>query len=99
MASLVARKQAGLPKSTTHSGSSTRDVRARFCPVCFTAALVANAPAIAAAAGGLAAAKVALDSKDSKGQRCVKEQAASQTSRPAVSKKELPPITLSYDEY
>lgn len=31
------------------------------CPVCITTALVANAPMLASAFGGLAAAKVALD--------------------------------------
>jgi hypothetical protein len=99
MAAALAGKQAGLARSTTHSSSGTRDVKAHFCPVCFTAAIVANAPAIAAAAGGLAAAKVAMDSKGTQGQRCVKEQAASKASQPVVTKKELPPVTLSYEEW
>jgi hypothetical protein len=100
MAASLARKPAGLhTRSSTHSSSSTRDVKAHFCPVCFTAAIVANAPAIAAAAGGLAAAKVAMGSKDAKPQRCVKEQAAGKATRPALPKKELPPTTLSYEEF
>uniref|UniRef100_A0A383WC33 Uncharacterized protein n=1 Tax=Tetradesmus obliquus TaxID=3088 RepID=A0A383WC33_TETOB len=99
MAAVLARKQAGLTRSTTHSSSGTRDVKAHFCPMCLTAAIVANAPAIAAAAGGLAAAKVAMDGKGPKAQQCVKEQAASKASHPVVAKKELPPITLSYEEW
>ncbi|KAF6260980.1 hypothetical protein COO60DRAFT_1625546 [Scenedesmus sp. NREL 46B-D3] len=101
MAAAVARKQAGLTsRSPAHCSSSrARDVKAHFCPVCFTAAIVANAPAIVAAAGGLAAAKVAMDSKDGKVQRCEKEQAARKASRPAVAHKDLPPITLSYEEF
>ncbi|WIA28795.1 hypothetical protein OEZ86_011325 [Tetradesmus obliquus] len=99
MAAVLARKQAGLTRSTTHSSSGTRDVKAHFCPMCLTAAIVANAPAIAAAAGGLAAAKVAMDGKGPKAQQCVKEQAASKSSHPVVAKKELPPITLSYEEW
>jgi hypothetical protein len=102
MAASLVRKPAGLnTRSSTHSSSSTRDVKAHFCPVCFTAAIVANAPVIAAAAGGLAAAKVAMDGKDAKSQsqRCVKEQAAGKAVRPVLPKKELPPITLSYEEF
>eukprot|EP00198_Chlamydomonas_reinhardtii_P012952 XP_001702289.1 predicted protein [Chlamydomonas reinhardtii] len=34
-----------------------------FCPVCITAALVANAPAIAASIGGAAAVKMCLNQK------------------------------------
>jgi hypothetical protein len=67
--------------------------------VCFTAAIVANAPAMAAAAGGLAAAKAVMNSKDPKAQRCVKEQAAGKALHPVVFKQELPPVTLSYEEF
>ncbi|KAG2449013.1 hypothetical protein HYH02_005767 [Chlamydomonas schloesseri] len=34
-----------------------------ICPVCITAALVANAPAIAASLGGVAAVKLCLNQK------------------------------------
>lgn len=73
--------------------------------MCITAAIVANAPGIAAAVGGFAAAKVALDKRDKRtagkaGFEGSRQAAADKpVSRMLVDRKELPPITVSYEEY
>lgn len=74
------------------------------CPMCITAAIVANAPGIAAAVGGLAAAKVAIDKRDQrrvdKTIRSHPQSAAGDrpVSRLVVERKEISPITVSYDD-
>lgn len=73
--------------------------------MCITAAIVANAPGIAAAVGGMAAAKVAIDKRDkrrvNKPSFWESQSAASDrpVARVVVERKELPPITVSYDEF
>jgi len=75
------------------------------CPMCITAAVIANAPGIAAAVGGFAAAKVALDQGGKRSpvmpdKRPVLEDKP--VIRPVIARKELPkPIVsnMSYEEW
>jgi hypothetical protein len=72
--------------------------------MCITAAVIANAPGIAAAVGGFAAAKVALDQNKRSpvmpDKRPVIEDKP--VVRPVVARKELPRdfvSTMSYEEW
>lgn len=71
------------------------------CPVCIAAAITANAPAIAAAAGGFAAARMALggNQEQRKAVKCQRLAAAEESTpssaplaRPVVGRRDLPPI-------
>lgn len=71
--------------------------------MCITAAIVANAPGIAAAVGGIAAAKVALDKRDKRPVRPFIDTRATvedtPISRIVVDRVELPSVTVSCEEY
>jgi hypothetical protein len=77
------------------------------CPMCVTAAIVANAPGLMAAVGGIAAAKVAVSQqahhKNPKAHLPDTRPVATDTpvARVVVARKELPPITIthSFEEY
>lgn len=72
--------------------------------MCITAAVVANAPGIAAAVGGFAAAKVALGQKHGPvmpDRRPLADDKPAAVVRPVVARRELPrPLTstMSYEE-
>lgn len=74
--------------------------------MCVTAFCVANAPGIAAAVGGLAAAKVALNQRDAParpGGRLPAQRPLSPdtpaVARVVVERKELPPLLCSREEH
>lgn len=69
------------------------------CPVCITTALVANAPMLASAFGGLAAAKVALDRRACVNRPAPSGQAQSARGGAAGAPRTLvaPPRVMMYD--
>lgn len=75
------------------------------CPMCITAAVIANAPGIAAAVGGFAAAKVALDQNGKRGPVMPDTRPMVQdnpVARPVIARKEVPKpfmSTMSYEEW
>eukprot|EP00775_Hariotina_reticulata_P012208 gene12208-12345_t len=77
------------------------------CPMCVTAAIVANAPGIMAAVGGIAAAKVAVTQRThhKNPKACLPDTRPIATDTPVarvvVARKELPSITIthSFEEY
>lgn len=78
-----------------------------FLPAGITAAVIANAPGIAAAVGGFAAAKVAMEQTGGRRGAVMPDKRPLAddkpvAARPVVARKELPPtyitISMSYEE-
>ncbi len=78
-----------------------------FQPAGITAAVIANAPGIAAAVGGFAAAKVAMDQTGGRRAAVMPDKRPliedkPVAARPVIARKELPPTymsNMSYEEW